>query len=289
MRRSETMQLRTILLCSVLAATALAGCADNDGAGDDPATTTPATTTPTTTPVTTTPVTTTPEPTPDAPVFTLTADGVPATAIVGQTFTFELTVEGDESFETDHLGAHYDVEAHPAPEGAYGKGCDHQLATVPGTFTIECTIAETGTHFLRGHLRLNVSDTLHNYWTDEFEVEVREPVGNYTLTTVGMPTLPVAPGDSFNFTLTIAGESTDHSDHIGGHFGMNSTDDDVVVGDFAYGCQHQSGEVPGEFTVTCPVPDDAAPGTYYLRGHLRITAAGVNHEFWADQDTFLVV
>lgn len=280
------MKAYTIILSCIIAATALAGCADNDDA-TPPADSSP---TPATTP---TPLLPTPTPTPaptdngTAANFTLTAANVPTTVFAGEAFTFNLTIAGETEMETDHIGAHYNTTPNPEPAGAYGKACEHQPGTVPGEFVVRCTFAEEGEHFLRGHLRVNDSGTLRNFWTDEFEVVARGPVGNHTLATSGMPTLPVTAGSTFNFTLAITGDA-DVSDHIGGHFGANSSAT-PKVSDYPLACAHTAGSVPGEYAVSCEVPATAAPGTYHLRGHMRITVDSMKHDFWAPETSFVVV
>lgn len=294
------MNMRTLLLASVLVGVALAGCATNDDA--DANNTTPTATDPTPTPDATpdatptpTETTATPEPTPEAPTpvgeapsFTLTATNVPEEVIVNEPFEFTLTIEGDATMESDHIGAHYNTTPNPEPAGAYGKGCEHQSGSAPGEFTVRCTFADAGEHYLRGHLRVNASGTLHNFWTDEFTIAARAPIGDFTLTTSNVPAVPVARGESFNFTLTIDGADADFSDHIGGHFGTNTTDEPSVA-QYPLACAHVAGDVPGVYEVTCTVPEDAATGTYYLRGHMRITAAGAPHNFWAAEDAIIVV
>lgn len=270
---------------------ALAGCATEDATDTPTTTSTPATSPTATTPTATTPVTTPDNTTDEAPEYALEATNVPTTVEAGVAFTFTLNVTGDETSASDHVGAHWGPTSLDEPTVAgYGGSCAHQAGALPGLYTVECTLADEGTFHLRGHARLNLSGELVNYWSDEHEITVRAPVGTYELAVTDMPTLPVAAGDSFNFTLTVTGDETDVSDHIGAHFGLNATDDaTVAVTDYAHGCAHAASEVPGTFTVTCTVPETAATGsTYYLRGHVRITV-DAQHNFWSPETTFVVL
>lgn len=95
----------------------------------------------------------------------------------------------------------------------------------------------------------------------------------------------VTSGTNFTFNLTIEGEPEWASDHIGAHYGANSTDEPSTT---AYGnaCAHQAGDLPGEFEVTGKI-DDA--GIWYLRGHTRITVEGEPLNYWTDEFTITVL
>lgn len=272
--------MRTPLLLAL--ALVLAGCTSGDE--PDAGTTTPTTTTPTASPAPTTPT-----PAPAVPDLALVASALPAVAIAGEAFSFNLSVTGEGTWESDHVGAHYDVNETPDPQGVYGRACDHATSTLPANLTVTCRILETGTYHLRGHVRLNVSGVEHHFWTEEETVTVREPVGQYVLLTSGVPIAPpVRPGSNFTFTLRIDGDAIDESDHIGGLFGRNTTDVPTVAA-YPFACEHTAGPVPGEYQVTCPVPAGVEAGQYYLRGHMRITAGEAQHDFWADEETFVVL
>lgn len=283
-----------IHLLALAAALAAAGCTGGDAPDD--ATTTPTPTpsaTPTPEPDPTATASPTPTPTgtlppPDArPDLTLTTTGVPTAAIVGVPITFDLNVTGD-AVESDHVGAHYDVEAHPEPTRAYGTACVHVAASLPSNFTVSCTFESLGTHYLRGHVRVMVGETSYDSWAaTEHVIQVRGPVGPFNLTTSGVPFLPVARNASFNFTLSVEGP-VDASNHIGGHFGPNSTDTPTVSA-YPFPCNHTEGPLPGDYLVTCTIPAEAAPGQHHLRGHVRITVGAQQHDFWADEDTVLVI
>jgi hypothetical protein len=109
---------------------------------------------------------------------------------------------------------------------------------------------------------------------------------SYSIDVFGFPTMPLAPSATFNFTDHITGDAQRTSDHIGAHFGPNST---TTPSTTAYPsiCQHTHGDMPGDFMVVCTAP--ATPGTYYLRGHARITlGANSTVSWWGDELTFTV-
>jgi len=108
----------------------------------------------------------------------------------------------------------------------------------------------------------------------------------YTIAIQGFPVAPLAPGATFNFTDVISGPVSRASDHIGAHFGMNHTDAPSTT-IYNMTCVHQPGNLPGDYKVSCTAPMKA--GTYYLRGHARVTKAdGTQVSWWSDERVFTV-
>lgn len=279
-----------LLFTALLSSVALAGCAADE---EEPVETTPTPveTTPTEpTPVEPTPTEPTPtEPTPETPTFqedtyALATHGIPDFVRQGASFNFTLWVNGTTETASDHVGAHYADDMVDTPDAKTMKGCEHQSGELPGEFTVTCTIEEEGTWFVYGHARVSAGEETFNYWAAPEQVTV---IGNYTLTTslnAGVPTT-VALGDTLNFTLTIAGDENVTSDHVGAHFGANSTTEPSVKA-YAQACAHQTVAVPGEVTVTC---EFAEAGTYYLRGHMRFGSGAEAINFWTDQEYTIIV
>ena len=106
----------------------------------------------------------------------------------------------------------------------------------------------------------------------------------YTLTITDFPTAVLIPGDPFNFTLEVAGALTTNTDHIGAHFGKSSGTAPSTTF-YNMQCQHQSGELPGTFTVECVAPSEQ--GVFYLRGHTRVTE-DQEWNWWSEEHTFSV-
>ena len=110
---------------------------------------------------------------------------------------------------------------------------------------------------------------------------------SYTVTLSNLPTAPLEAGQTFRFNSTIAGAVERASDHIGAHMGRNSTTAPTTTA-YPIACQHQSGQLPGTYEITCAAPME--PGVYYFRGHARITTANntaVN--WWSSEASFTVV
>ncbi len=105
--------------------------------------------------------------------YTLTVHEAPATATADETFTFNMTVEGDVEHATDHLGAHYGNQSTDEPStDVYDKACNHQATTVPGEFEVTCTISEPGTYYYRGHMRIQADGETYNWWSAEHTLVV---------------------------------------------------------------------------------------------------------------------
>lgn len=115
--------------------------------------------------------------------------------------------------------------------------------------------------------------------TGDDEPPMTDVPGTYTLTTTGVPS-QATPGVAFTFTLDIAGPAVT-SDHIGGHW--DSTADVAAAPERA--CGHTPGDVPGTFDVTCTI---AQPGTWHLRGHMRLGTEGNYTHFWGPDNTVTV-
>lgn len=106
------------------------------------------------------------------------ATEVPAETTAGQSFSFELLVEG-EAGSSGHIGAHYWTEATEDPTGdfsAQAGGCLHVEGTheLPGQFEVTCTIDEPGTYHLRGHVRTHDDSGGANHWGPGVSVTVSE-------------------------------------------------------------------------------------------------------------------
>ncbi|HLE96193.1 MAG TPA: basic amino acid ABC transporter substrate-binding protein [Candidatus Thermoplasmatota archaeon] len=121
----------------------------------------------------------------DTVSITVATEGVPSNALPGVEFSFTLKATG-RSATSDHLGAHYGMNSSTSPSAqVYDKACVHQSADVPGTFTVKCTIAETGTWYLRGHVRLGTDPAFEHFWGPENRVTVGASPGTLTKLVVG--------------------------------------------------------------------------------------------------------
>lgn len=109
--------------------------------------------------------------------------------------------------------------------------------------------------------------------------------GTYIITLEGFPVGPVAGGSNLTFRDRITGSVQAYSDHIGAHFGSNSTDAPSTTA-YNMTCAHSVGNLPGVYDVTCSVP--RAPGLYHLRGHARIMQDGTPVNWWSAEQTFTV-
>jgi len=110
--------------------------------------------------------------------------------------------------------------------------------------------------------------------------------GSYTITLEGFPVAPIPANTTFTFTDRIEGDAVRASDHIGAHFGANSTIEPSTAA-YPVACVHTHGDLPGTYQVTCTAP--TAPGTYFLRGHARITTAdGAMVNWWSAEQAFVV-
>lgn len=109
---------------------------------------------------------------------------------------------------------------------------------------------------------------------------------SYLVTVEGFPVTPIPSNATFTFTDRITGEEVRTSDHIGAHFGPNSTASPSVTA-YPSACIHQGGNLPGTYEVTCTAP--SMPGTYYLRGHARIGQGNESVSWWSGEHTFLVI
>lgn len=109
--------------------------------------------------------------------YTLSAEGVPATVAVNTTFDFTLQVQGDMDRNSDHVGADYWAFStdDPTEDRVRRKGaCTHLVGEhdVPGTFDVSCTFVDTGTLYLRGHVRVADGERTFDYWTPEHVIQV---------------------------------------------------------------------------------------------------------------------
>lgn len=261
---------RKILLTLLVAATmVVAGCAQRDDGMDDDNDGTPP---------------------PDAGDggassgnYTLTATGVPATAVANQSFTFTLRAEGPAG-TSDHVGGHFGTNSTDQPSvAAYPGACVHTAQTLPGTYTVACTLPRAGTWYLRGHVRTGAAEAYRHFWAAESTIVVTPRVQlAYNVTTSDVPGT-VRANETFTFTLNATGPPG-VSDHVGAHFGTNSTTSPSVAA-YPSACVHSAQTLPGTYTVSCRIP---RAGTWYLRGHVRTGVEGAYGHHWADEDTILV-
>lgn len=98
----------------------------------------------------------------------------------------------------------------------------------------------------------------------------------------------VQNGTQFQFKHKVEGSAVVSSDHIGGHLGLDvspTAKPDTKMYNVA--CDHQSGTLPGQFTITCRAP--TTTGTYHIRGHARVTQASGTVDWWSDDFVFRVI
>jgi hypothetical protein len=108
---------------------------------------------------------------------------------------------------------------------------------------------------------------------------------SYTITLVGFPATPIPANTTFTFTDHITGDATRTSDHIGAHFGANSTESPSTTA-YPSTCRHTPGDLPGDYEVTCTAP--VLPGAYFLRGHARIGQGNETVSWWSAEQPFTV-
>lgn len=96
----------------------------------------------------------------------------------------------------------------------------------------------------------------------------------WTVSTTGIPA-QAKPGVQFNFTLDVNGTTTFASQHIGGHFADNTTS--ALVPAAMKACDHQAGQLPGTFNISCTMADE---GTWYLYGHAQ-AIQNETFNYWA--------
>lgn len=111
----------------------------------------------------------------DAETYEVTVEGAPATA--DGPFTLHVHVDGDMEHTTDHVGVHYWNETVSDPDTEFSKAlsCPHGKGDVPGEYDITCDV-DSGTWYMRGHLRIEDGETKYDYWGEEFVVEVTRPL-----------------------------------------------------------------------------------------------------------------
>jgi hypothetical protein len=111
-------------------------------------------------------------------------------------------------------------------------------------------------------------------------------VASYTVVVQGFPVAPVPANTTFSFTDHITGDAIRASDHIGAHFGNQTTASPSTTA-YPVACVHTHGDLPGDYGVTCTAPK--AVGTYFLRGHARITQGNQTLNWWSSELVFTVV
>lgn len=136
---------------------------------------------------------------PGGGTYTVTTTGVPAQATPGVAFTFTLNAAGPAG-TSDHLGAHYGMNASDTPSTTtYPQACEHQNATLPGTFTVRCTLVVPGTWHLRGHVRTGTEGNYTHAWGPDNTITVGTGGGTPSLETIRVGTdVPFVPFETFN-------------------------------------------------------------------------------------------
>ncbi len=188
---------------------------------------------------------------------------------------FDMKVTGTSTVDTDHIGGHYWFDSMPSELSASASdgGCAHQAGTLPGEFSIACTIHHIGTTYIYGHARYTNKEAVLDYWGEPMTVTIQPDADTFQLTATNVTT----NAGVAEFDLVISGDVTGFSDHIGGHYWSQSTDAPTASGSDG-GCTHVpgGGSVPGTYHVTC----DMGEGTWTYRGHLRLTIDGEQWNYW---------
>ncbi len=113
------------------------------------------------------------------------------------------------------------------------------------------------------------------------------PIPVLSLASRGLPA-QIELGDSATFNLVVTGDRTTTSDHIGGHYWDDSTDEPTADFAAALGaCQHVAGSntVPGQFTIVCTPTQE---GWHYVRGHVRLTIGDDTLDYWTAEHVVFV-
>lgn len=196
-----------------------------------------------------------------------------------------------------HVAIHWDTESHAGAAdrtfAMYDAGAaypdntaalDPEGYDLPGDFCADVDVPATGTLYIVGHVidADGPPGVLSNEVTLAGTANVPTS-GPYALTTTGVPSTATA-GVNFTFSLVIAGPPGT-SDHIGAHFGKNTTTGTGAPAADAGSCVHTNGTLPGQFTVACTIME---AGTWHLRGHLRTGSAGNYSHWWASENTIVV-
>ncbi|MFA5861144.1 MAG: hypothetical protein WDA16_05565 [Candidatus Thermoplasmatota archaeon] len=291
--------MRTLVTVLLAVTLALSGCTLLTGNKPTPTPSTtappPETTTPevTTTPVTTTPSTTTTT-TPPTPTgiasseYALSLGGVPPLIESGVAFNFTLFANGTTQRTSDNIGALYGAATTSDPTTtAYQNACVTRSGTVPGSFLVNCTITKAGDAFLRGHFVAGGTD----FWSPEAKIVVRAPVGAFTVTSPNAtgaapagtndPELipPAQAGQPYTLVLNVTGTGTESASNITLRVGASSQVGEIGSST-SIACNHQTGTLPGEFTVTCNFPSSGlTTATYTVYGHVEVVVGPIVHKF----------
>lgn len=141
---------RIALFTAVLVAASLAGCTEGSGG-------------PTTTKA--------PKP------WSVDVYSIPSSAVAGEPFDFELDVDGPAHLNSPHIGGHFwNASAAPVDPDrdfdAQAGSCQHQPGSLPGVFTVSCTIQEAGDYLVFGHAQVRVSGEVRDLWDGPHAVTV---------------------------------------------------------------------------------------------------------------------
>ena len=99
-------------------------------------------------------------------------------------------------------------------------------------------------------------------------------------------TMPeVRNGTDFQFEMKVEGSAVLQSDHIGGHFGLNTSASPSKT-TYPIPCNHVKGVLPLAYTITCTAPK--ATGVYHIRGHAQVTQGDKVSNWWSDDFVFRV-
>lgn len=244
-----------VALTLSLIAVALAGCTSDDAGGDGDGD--------------------------DATQYKVSLGGVEETFPIGRPLGLSVHVENGTQHKSDHIGAHWWSQAVEDPTARIGdsQACEHTDGTLPGGFVTQCRFTHVGEVQLRGHARHDEGGDVE-HWSDPHAVHVYPLEGSFQLAATRLPT-QVDTGENFTFRLNITSPDgfTGDSEHIGAHWWTNATAQPTPDIGNSTACAHQAGGVPAVLEVSCRADES---GTIHLRGHLRFTVQGEDHEYWTD-------
>jgi hypothetical protein len=113
------------------------------------------------------------------------------------------------------------------------------------------------------------------------------PTQDYEIEASNVPETAQA-GVPFSYHLDIQGPPQ-NTPHIGGHFWNSTvpTPDPTSAEHTALrkSCEHQAGDVPGDFTIMCTIEEE---GEHILYGHAQVTVGDVTRNLWDGPFTITV-
>lgn len=210
------------------------------------------------------------------PLYDVTLEG-PAAVPVGTEAQFTMSFDGAGEATAHHMGAHMGHGAMPPMlEGEPHCTAAEDGADLPGTFHASCTFDRVGTSWVRAHAMVGGRESMSQHHM----VIVFPENDTFAVTTDGLPT-QVKAGEPVAFAVRVQGPPG-NSTHFGAHFWNASQEDPTGRLGVASGCAHPAGDhnLPGTVTTSCVFP---APGTYYVRGHMRVEIGPERYNFWAEE------